>query len=97
MPALRRILLVALAAALTLPGAAQAAYTVSYSANSGLSVQGDGASDGASVVFMRVGKRLLRDARGPGRDDSRRDARGRGGLHAAGHRPGALRQPPATA
>jgi len=49
MPALRRTLLIALAAALTLPGAAQAAYTVSYSPNSGLSVQGDSASDGATV------------------------------------------------
>ena len=54
MPALRRTLLIALAAALTLPGAAQAAYTVSYSANSGLSVQGDGASDGASVVYSAL-------------------------------------------
>lgn len=47
--------LVALATALTLPNVAHAAFTVSYSANTGLLVQGDAASDGASVELTADG------------------------------------------
>jgi hypothetical protein len=47
--------LFATATALTVPNAAQAAFTVSYSANSGLLVQGDAASDGASVQLTADG------------------------------------------
>ncbi len=53
MPSHRRSLTAALALAfaLTLPDAAKAAFTVTYSAGSGLSVQGDAASEGASAVY----------------------------------------------
>jgi Ca2+-binding RTX toxin-like protein len=47
---------VALATALTAPDAAQAAFTVSYDANTGLLVQGDAASDGATVELSADGR-----------------------------------------
>jgi hypothetical protein len=55
MPSHRRSLTaaLALAAALTLPDAAKAAYTVSYSASSGLLIQGDAGNDGAEVFFAQ--------------------------------------------